>query len=66
MMPRYQIVLEGEIERVYGEGKTVSTYIYLLRHDRRVGHHPDLRYFFLFFGEVFPRDRYRLTPKSIS
>ena len=33
----------GEIERVYGEGKTVSTYINLLRHDRRVGHHHDLR-----------------------
>ena len=33
----------GEIERVYGEGKTVSTYINLLRRDRRVGHHCDLR-----------------------
>ena len=33
----------GEIERVYGEGKTVSTYINLLRHDWRVGHHHDLR-----------------------
>ena len=32
----------GEIERVYGEGKTVSTYINLLQHDRRVGHHHDL------------------------
>ena len=26
----------GEIERVYGEGKTVSTYINLLWQDRRV------------------------------
>ena len=33
----------GEIERVYGEGKTVSTYIHLLRCDWRVGHHRDLR-----------------------
>ena len=33
----------GEIERVYGEGKTVSTYINLLRRDRRDGHHRDLR-----------------------
>ena len=33
----------GEIERVYGEGKTVSTYINLLQRDRRVGHHHDLR-----------------------
>ena len=33
----------GEIERVYGEGKTVSTYINLLWQDRRVGHHHDLR-----------------------
>ena len=33
----------GEIERVYGEGKTESTYINLLRRDRRVGHHCDLR-----------------------
>ena len=33
----------GQIERVYGEGKTVSTYINLLQHDRRVGHHRDLR-----------------------
>ena len=37
----------GEIERVYGEGKTVSIYIILLRHDGRDGHHRDLRYFFL-------------------
>ena len=29
----------GEIERVYGEGKTLSPYINLLRHDRRAGHH---------------------------
>ena len=43
----------GEIERVYGEGKTVSTYINLLQHDQRVGHHHDLRYFFYFWGEVF-------------
>ena len=33
----------GETERVYGEGKTVSTYINLLRCDQRVGHHCDLR-----------------------
>ena len=33
----------GEIERVYGEGKTVSTYINLLRNDQRDGHHRDLR-----------------------
>ena len=32
-----------EIERVYGEGKTVSTYINLLQCDQRVGHHRDLR-----------------------
>ena len=33
----------GEIERVYGKGKTVSTYINLLWLDQRVGHHRDLR-----------------------
>ena len=44
----------GEIERVYGEGKTVSTYINLLRRDWRVGHHHDLRKFFLGGGGVFP------------
>ena len=33
----------GEIERVNGEGKTVSTYINLLQCDRTVGHHRDLR-----------------------
>ena len=44
----------GEIERVYGEGKTVSTYINLLWRDRRVGHHRDLSYFFYFLGKYFP------------
>ena len=43
----------GEIERVYGEGKTVSTYINLLWRDRRVGHHHDLR-FGGGGGEFFP------------
>ena len=44
----------GEIERVYGEVKTVSTYINLLWRDRRVGHHRDLRLFFYFWGKFFP------------
>ena len=31
------------VQAPLSEGKTVSTYINLLRHDQRVGHHCDLR-----------------------